>query len=94
MDQPLSFIGNSQPLGFFALVIGPNVVFVLLGEDSPLRLNFVQRAREVGPLLASLILGIADVGGKYLVPELGAFIIYSVMIIVLVFRPRGLFVRG
>ena len=29
-----------------------------------------------GPLLAALLLGIADVAGKYYVPELGAFIIY------------------
>lgn len=47
-----------------------------------------------GPFVASLILGIADVAGKYFVPDLGAFIIYTVMIVVLVFRPRGLFVRS
>ncbi len=46
-----------------------------------------------GPLLASLLLGIADVAGKYYVPKLGAFIIYSVMIAVLVWRPEGLFAR-
>ncbi len=33
-----------------------------------------------GPLLASLLLGIADVAGKYYVPKMGAFIIYAVMI--------------
>lgn len=48
----------------------------------------------IGPFVASLILGIADVAGKYFVPDLGAFIIYTVMIVVLVFRPRGLFVRS
>ena len=48
----------------------------------------------IGPFIASLILGIADVAGKYFVPDLGAFIIYTVMIVVLVFRPRGLFVRS
>jgi branched-chain amino acid transport system permease protein len=47
-----------------------------------------------GPLVASLLLGIADVAGKYYVPKLGAFIIYSVMIAVLVARPQGLFARG
>lgn len=46
-----------------------------------------------GPLLASLLLGIADVAGKYYVPKLGAFIIYCVMIAVLVWRPEGLFAR-
>lgn len=47
-----------------------------------------------GPLLASLLLGIADVAGKYYVPELGAFIVYSLMIVILVLRPQGLFARA
>ena len=46
-----------------------------------------------GPFLASLILGIADVAGKYYVPAFGAFVIYSVMIVVLILRPHGLFAR-
>ena len=47
-----------------------------------------------GPLLASLLLGIADVAGKYYLPKLGAFIIYSVMIAILMVRPQGLFARA
>jgi branched-chain amino acid transport system permease protein len=47
-----------------------------------------------GPLLAALLLGIADVIGKYYVPKLGAFIVYSLMIVILVLRPQGLFVRA
>ena len=35
-----------------------------------------------GPLLAALLLGIADVAGKYYIPKLGAFIVYSFMIAV------------
>lgn len=46
-----------------------------------------------GPLLAALLLGVADVAGKYYIPKLGAFIVYSVMIIILVWRPQGLFIR-
>jgi branched-chain amino acid transport system permease protein len=46
-----------------------------------------------GPLLAALLLGIADVAGKYYVPKLGGFIVYSVMIAILIWRPQGLFVR-
>ena len=46
-----------------------------------------------GPLLASLLLGIADVAGKYYVPKLGAFIVYTLMIAILIWRPQGLFVR-
>ena len=46
-----------------------------------------------GPFVAALLLGIADVAGKYYLPEVGAFIIYALMILVLVFRPHGLFSR-
>jgi branched-chain amino acid transport system permease protein len=44
-----------------------------------------------GPLLAALLLGVADVMGKYYVPELGAFIVYTLMIVILLWRPQGLF---
>jgi branched-chain amino acid transport system permease protein len=47
-----------------------------------------------GPFLASILLGIADVAGKYYVPKLGAFVIYAIMIAVLIWRPQGLFARG
>jgi branched-chain amino acid transport system permease protein len=46
-----------------------------------------------GPFLASLLLGIGDVAGKYYVPTLGAFVIYTIMIAVLIWRPQGLFAR-
>jgi branched-chain amino acid transport system permease protein len=46
-----------------------------------------------GSLLASLILGVADVAGKYYVPQVGAFVIYAVMVAMLIFRPEGLFGR-
>ena len=48
----------------------------------------------MGPFCASLLLGVADVAGKYYVPALGAFMIYLVMIVVLVLRPHGLFARA
>ncbi len=47
-----------------------------------------------GPLLAALLLGIADVAGKYYVPKLGAFIVYTLMIVILIIRPQGLFARA
>ena len=46
-----------------------------------------------GPLLAALLLGIADVAGKYYIPKLGAFIVYTLMIAILIWRPQGLFIR-
>jgi len=47
-----------------------------------------------GPFLASILLGIGDVAGKYYLPKLGAFIIYTIMIVVLIWRPQGLFARA
>ena len=47
-----------------------------------------------GPLLAALLLGIADVAGKYYLPKLGAFIVYTLMIVILMLRPQGLFARA
>src|SRR6195256_2566483 len=49
----------------------------------------------MGPFVASLLLGIADVAGKYyLSSALGGFVIYVVLIVVLVLRPNGLFARA
>ena len=46
-----------------------------------------------GPFLASLLLGIGDVAGKYYVPKMGLFVIYTIMIVILIWRPNGLFGR-
>jgi len=46
-----------------------------------------------GTFFAALILGILDFAGKYLFPEGGAFVIYAVTIVVLLWRPQGLFGR-
>ncbi len=46
-----------------------------------------------GPFLASLLLGIGDVAGKYYVPKVGGFVIYAMMIAILLWRPNGLFGR-
>jgi branched-chain amino acid transport system permease protein len=46
-----------------------------------------------GPFLASILLGIGDVAGKYYAPKLGGFVIYTIMIAVLIWRPQGLFAR-
>jgi branched-chain amino acid transport system permease protein len=40
-----------------------------------------------GPLLAALILGVFDVAGKYYVPQVGAFVIYALMVVLLILFP-------
>lgn len=47
----------------------------------------------IGPFLAAMLLGIADVAGKYYAPQIGPFVIYALMILVLIVRPHGLFSR-
>ncbi|HZT24340.1 MAG TPA: branched-chain amino acid ABC transporter permease [Pseudolabrys sp.] len=44
-----------------------------------------------GSFAAASVLGISDIAGKYYVPQLGAFLIYLVMISLLMWRPHGLF---
>jgi len=46
-----------------------------------------------GSFAAAAVLGISDVAGKYYVPQIGAFLIYLVMISLLMWRPTGLFGR-
>ena len=44
-----------------------------------------------GSFAAACLIGVSDIAGKYYAPELGAFMIYLVMVLVLMWRPTGLF---
>jgi branched-chain amino acid transport system permease protein len=46
-----------------------------------------------GPLVAALMLGVLDVAGKYYVPQVGAFVIYAAMVVLLIVFPAGLYGR-
>src|SRR5262249_33410968 len=46
-----------------------------------------------GSFAAAILLGISDIAGKYYVPGVGAFLIYLVMVVLLMWRPTGLFGR-
>jgi branched-chain amino acid transport system permease protein len=46
-----------------------------------------------GSFAAASLIGMSDVVGKYYVPELGAFLIYLVMVALLMWRPSGLLGR-
>jgi branched-chain amino acid transport system permease protein len=47
-----------------------------------------------GPFVASILLGLGDVAGKYYLPTFSAFVIYTIMIVMLLWRPQGLFSRA
>jgi branched-chain amino acid transport system permease protein len=44
-----------------------------------------------GSFVAAVLIGVSDMAGKYYVPQVGAFMIYFVMIVLLMWRPQGLF---
>jgi len=44
-----------------------------------------------GPFVAALLIGVADTACKYWVPEFGAFLVYAATIVILLWRPQGLF---
>jgi branched-chain amino acid transport system permease protein len=46
-----------------------------------------------GSFAAAMLLGVSDIAGKYYVPAIGAFLIYLVMLVLLMWRPAGLFGR-
>jgi branched-chain amino acid transport system permease protein len=46
-----------------------------------------------GSFAAAMLLGISDIAGKYYVPALGSILIYLVMLLLLIWRPSGLFGR-
>jgi branched-chain amino acid transport system permease protein len=46
-----------------------------------------------GSFAAAMLLGVSDIAGKYYVPAIGAFLIYLVMLVLLMWRPTGLFGR-
>jgi len=46
-----------------------------------------------GSFAAAILLGVTDIAGKYYVPQVGAFLIYLMMVVLLMWRPAGLFGR-
>jgi branched-chain amino acid transport system permease protein len=46
-----------------------------------------------GSFAAAMLLGISDIAGKYYVPALSSILIYLVMMVLLMWRPTGLFGR-
>jgi branched-chain amino acid transport system permease protein len=46
-----------------------------------------------GSFAAAVLLGMSDMFGKYYLPQAGAFFIYLVMVVILMWRPAGLFGR-
>jgi branched-chain amino acid transport system permease protein len=46
-----------------------------------------------GPFVAAILVGVGDVAGKYYVPQLGGFLVYLIMLLLLSARPNGIIVK-
>ena len=76
-----------------ALVVAGLAAMVLGFLTSFLVIRGVDLTRLMVTLGIALLLGIGDVAGKYYVPKMGPFVIYTLMIVILIWRPNGLFGR-
>lgn len=44
-------------------------------------------------VVVSLLVGLVDTAGRYLVPELGAFTVFTLLVVLVLWRPQGLLAR-
>jgi branched-chain amino acid transport system permease protein len=84
--------GLGGALGIDVLGLEPNFAFKYLVYFL-LVVAVGGAGKLLGTALASILLGVFDVAGKYYVPEVGAFIIYVLMVVLLLAFPSGLYGR-
>ena len=83
------FAGLGGALAIEIVGLDPNFAFTYL--IYVLIVVSVGGLGSIGGSLAAALIGVSDIAGKYYVPQLGAFLIYLVMLAVLMWRPAGLF---
>jgi branched-chain amino acid transport system permease protein len=44
-------------------------------------------------VVVSLVVGVVDTAGRYLVPQLGAFTVFTLLVVLVLWRPHGLLTR-
>ena len=86
-SRPLKFTGTIQTFGltpsFAVLYLVFFLIIVSVGGLGSLK----------GTLVASILLGVFDIGGKYLYAEAGGFFIYALTVLILLIKPAGLYGR-
>jgi branched-chain amino acid transport system permease protein len=83
--------------------LGGGLAIAMLGLDPSFALTYLIYVLIVvsvgglgsiaGSLVAAMLLGVADMAGKYYIPALSSFLIYLVMLVMIMWRPSGLFGR-
>jgi branched-chain amino acid transport system permease protein len=84
--------GLGGALGIDLLGLDPNFAFEYLVYFL-LVVAVGGAGKLLGTAVAAIVLGVFDVAGKYYVPEVGGFIIYALMIVLLLAFPSGLYGR-
>jgi len=92
--------GVSFTLGAGLAGLGGALAIAVLGLDPTFPMKYVVyfllvvvvggAGSIVGTLMASIVVGIFDVAGKYYVPAVGSFVIYALMLVLLLLFPGGL----
>jgi len=87
----------------FTFALGGALALPMLGLDPSFALTYLIYVLIVvavgglgsiaGSFVAAMLLGVADMAGKYYVPALGSVLIYLVMLAMIMWRPTGLFGR-
>jgi branched-chain amino acid transport system permease protein len=83
--------------------LGGGLAIAMLGLDPSFALTYLIYVLIVvsvgglgsiwGSFAAAMLLGVADMAGKYYIPALGSVLIYLVMLAMIMWRPAGLFGR-
>jgi branched-chain amino acid transport system permease protein len=83
--------------------LGGGLAIALLGLDPSFALTYLIYVLIVvsvgglgsiaGSFAAAMLLGVADMAGKYYIPAFGSILIYVVMLAMIMWRPTGLFGR-
>ena len=82
---------HHQLLWDLSLPLLASVALILAIAYPITRLPWEGQRQFAGLLAAATLIGISDTASKYYVPELGAFVLYAVMVGLLMWRPQGLF---
>ncbi|MFZ2067366.1 MAG: branched-chain amino acid ABC transporter permease [Xanthobacteraceae bacterium] len=100
VDQLFAF---TFALGGGLAGLGGGLALPMLGLDPSFALTYLIYVLIVvavgglgsiaGSFAAAMLLGVADMAGKYYVPALGSVLIYLVMLVMIMWRPSGLFGR-
>jgi branched-chain amino acid transport system permease protein len=83
--------------------LGGGLAVAMLGLDPSFALTYLIYVLIVvsvgglgsiaGSFAAAMLLGVADMAGKYYIPALGSVLLYLVMLVMIMWRPTGLFGR-